>query len=98
MSPTTGLALAAAIVILGAGVLLALAVWLRARAHLMTLLNSKSDMPTKSSMTQVLPARAAQLLARVKASDWGRQIDWKRVEAAYRSRKTRARRPAGPSS
>jgi len=37
------------------------------------------------------PGRAAQLLARARASGWGEQLDWNRVEQAYRSRRRRPR-------
>lgn len=37
------------------------------------------------------PGRAADLLVRAKASDWGKRIDWNRVQEAYESRRSRRR-------
>lgn len=37
------------------------------------------------------PGRAADFLARARNRDWGKSLDWTRVEEAYRSRRARAR-------
>ena len=37
------------------------------------------------------PGRAADLLTRAKENDWGKQVDWHRVQEAYESRKGRQR-------
>jgi predicted CopG family antitoxin len=37
------------------------------------------------------PGRAAELLARAKTRGWGKGVDWKRIEEAYRSRRRRSR-------
>src|SRR6185437_4077834 len=38
-----------------------------------------------------LPGRAADFLVRARASDWGKQLDWSRVQEAYESRRSRRR-------
>ena len=37
------------------------------------------------------PGRAGGLLTRAKAADWGKRLDWSRVEDACRSRRRRPR-------
>jgi predicted CopG family antitoxin len=38
------------------------------------------------------PGRARDLLTRARAADWGKRLDWGRIEDAHRSRR---RRPLG---
>lgn len=37
------------------------------------------------------PGRGADFLRRAKAGDWGKAVDWSRVDAVYRSRRRRPR-------
>ncbi len=39
------------------------------------------------------PGRARDLLSRAKSAEWGRELDWERIELAHRSRRRR-RRPS----
>jgi len=37
------------------------------------------------------PGRAGDLLSRARAADWGKRLDWSRIEVAHRSRRRRPR-------
>ena len=37
------------------------------------------------------PGRAADLLVRARTNDWGKQVDWGRVQEAHESRRSRQR-------
>ena len=37
------------------------------------------------------PGRAGDLLSRARATDWGKRLDWSRIEDAHRSRRRRPR-------
>jgi len=37
------------------------------------------------------PGRASELLARANAGNWGKELDWNRVEEAYETRRSRRR-------